>query len=144
MMDLTGQMWSWVWSAGMFVVKQVVGRFACTMGGALYLLCKGLVGGIADAVGYVTWHAYVKHDGWSWGGVAFSAVRGFITGVGGAYAMKKFGAPLWGRYGRPLLYRIAMYLRSKLYARGWKYAAGLVYAVYQTMALAMTSESRKY
>lgn len=86
-MDLTGEMWGWVFNIGMGALETAVDAGCGLLGETVVLsvICGALTGAALGAIEYVGHHDYVTHTRWSYSGRRAAAITGFWKGLGGGF-----------------------------------------------------------
>lgn len=142
MYDLDGRMWGWAWNASMMGVSFVLGR-ACVLANAGYMLCRGFVGALVEAVKYVGYQMLVVHRAWSWSQVGVKAVIGFIKGLGGgAFSKSKYGRAVQSRV-KPVTVYMKGALVTKLRSMGLATLAGLMAVLITIVGNALYQEPNR-
>lgn len=134
-MDLSGQMWSWVFNAGMWAVGHVL-SMACDATAVFFMVCNVAVGALVGVITYYGYHRYVSHTSTTSTGARYAAISGALSGLGGGLFSRTLGRRIysfWVGNGR----RMISTLQHKLWAMHWNVLASLAWDGYYWASMAL-------
>jgi RHS repeat-associated protein len=140
-LDLTGEMWSWVWTGIMAGVSAAFG-LACAGTGLLMVACNIGLGAILGAVSYAGYQWFVKKDSVTQSGLIAAIVTGAVGGIGSSVFTVAIGrrfATWMSGGGR----RVAESLSYRLRNLGYEGLASFVWNIYMATFNAVLSLSTK-
>jgi len=141
MLDLTGQMYGWVFDLGVTAVKAVA-KIGCAATGGLAFVCNIITSGTIAALAYIGRHAYVEHNSWS------STTAGV---VGVSAAVMSVASGLWGRTFGNKIYsfwvghgsHMMNTLRHWMWDKGWHFLSSYVWTLATKVMSGLVARNRR-